>query len=55
MRWTTDVPVDISTRHRLSLADASAAALAKATKADLVTGDPDFRTLEKEIKIRWVG
>ena len=41
-------------RHRISLADAFAAALAKENKAELVTGDPEFRALEKEIKISWV-
>ena len=32
----------------------TAAALAKEKKADLVTGDPDFKPLEKEIKIAWL-
>jgi len=41
-------------RHRLSLADALAAALAKEKKAELVTGDPEFKALEKEIKIAWL-
>ena len=38
--------------HKMSLADAFAAALAKERKAELVTGDPEFKPLEKEIKIR---
>ena len=37
--------------HKMSYADAFAAALAKAKKAELVTGDPEFKALEKEIKI----
>src|SRR6266566_5642229 len=37
--------------HNLAYADCFAAALAKARKADLVTGDPEFKALEKEIKI----
>jgi predicted nucleic acid-binding protein len=37
--------------HGLSLADAFAAALSKEKKAELVTGDPEFRALAKEIKI----
>jgi ribonuclease VapC len=41
-------------RHRISLADAFAAALAKETKAELVTGDLEFRALENEIKISWL-
>jgi predicted nucleic acid-binding protein len=40
--------------HKLSLADAFAAALAKEKKAELVTGDPEFKPLEKEIKIHWL-
>lgn len=41
-------------RHRISLADAFAAALAKEKKAELVTGDPEFKALEKEIRIHWL-
>jgi predicted nucleic acid-binding protein len=41
-------------RHSLSLADAFAAALAKEQKAELVTGDPKFRDLEREIKVLWL-
>ena len=40
--------------HKMSLADAFAAALAKERKAELVTGDPEFKSLEKEIKIHWL-
>lgn len=40
--------------YRMSLADAFAAALAKEKKAELVTGDPEFKALEKEIKINWL-
>ncbi|MEY4200495.1 MAG: hypothetical protein RLZZ265_2235, partial [Verrucomicrobiota bacterium] len=40
--------------HKMSLADAFAAALAKEKKAELVTGDPEFKALEKEIKIHWL-
>ena len=35
-------------------ADAFAAALAKQRKAEFITGDPDFKRLEKEIKIMWL-
>ena len=40
--------------HKMSYADAFAAALAKEKKAELVTGDPEFKPLEKEIKINWL-
>jgi hypothetical protein len=36
------------------LADAFAAALAKERRADLVTGDLEFKPLEKEIKVQWL-
>ena len=37
-----------------SYADCFAAALAKLRKAELVTGDVDFKQLEGEIKILWI-
>jgi len=37
-----------------SLADAFAAALARERKAELLTGDLEFKSLEKEIKIGWL-
>jgi len=40
--------------YRLSLADAFAVALAKEKRAELVTGDPEFKQVEKEIKIHWL-
>jgi predicted nucleic acid-binding protein len=40
--------------NKMSLADAFAAALSKAKDAVLVTGDPEFRPLEKQIAIRWL-
>jgi stage V sporulation protein SpoVS len=36
------------------LAGAFAAALAKHKKAEFVTGDPEFKSVEKEIKINWL-
>lgn len=39
---------------RLGLADAFAAALAKSRKADLVTADREFKSVESEIKITWL-
>ncbi|MCZ2123452.1 MAG: type II toxin-antitoxin system VapC family toxin [Anaerolineales bacterium] len=41
-------------QHKMSYADAFAAALAKTMKAELVTGDKEFKSLEGEIKIAWV-
>ena len=53
-RSLADLAADFKARHKLSLADAFAAALAKERKAELVTGDPEFKALEKEIKITWL-
>ena len=53
-RGLADLAADFKARFRLSLADAFAAALAKQQKADLVTGDPEFKSLEKEIRIHWL-
>lgn len=50
-RALADVAADFKARFKISLADAFAAALAKEKKAELVTGDPEFKPLEKEIKI----
>jgi predicted nucleic acid-binding protein len=38
----------------MSYADAFAAALAKIKKADLVTGDNEFKALDGDIRISWV-
>ena len=57
------VPVDrelaeaaalLKNSHKLGLADAFAAALAKSKKAELLTADQEFKAVEKEIKINWL-
>lgn len=53
-RRLADLAADFKARFQLSLADAFAAALAKDRKAEVVTGDPEFKPLEKEIKINWL-
>jgi predicted nucleic acid-binding protein len=53
-RSLADTAADFKTSHRISLADAFAVALAREKKSDLVTGDPEFKALEKEIKITWL-
>jgi predicted nucleic acid-binding protein len=53
-RELADAAADLKARFKISLADAFAAALAKAWKTELVTGDPEFAALEKEIKIMWL-
>ena len=41
-------------KGRMSYADCFAAGLAKEEKAELVTGDSEFKQVEGEIKVRWV-
>ena len=41
-RALADTAADFKARHKISLADAFAAALAKEKKAELITGDPEF-------------
>ncbi|HKB57987.1 MAG TPA: PIN domain-containing protein [Lacunisphaera sp.] len=53
-RRLADMAAEYKSQYKLSLADAFAAALAKAKKAELVTGDPEFKALEKDIKITWL-
>lgn len=40
--------------HKMAYADCFAAALARLSDAELVTGDPEFKSLEKEIRIAWL-
>ncbi len=53
-RALADIAADFKARFKMSLADAFAAALARENKAELVTGDMEFKPLEKEIKIHWL-
>jgi predicted nucleic acid-binding protein len=41
-------------QNKMSYADCYAAALAKSKKADLVTGDGEFKPLDGQIKISWL-
>jgi ribonuclease VapC len=53
-RSLADAAAGFRARYPISLADAFAVALAKEQNAELVTGDPEFKPLEKEIKINWL-
>ena len=53
-RELADFAADFKSRFSFSLADAFAAALARKHKAELVTGDPEFKAVEKEIRIAWL-
>lgn len=45
---------ELKARRKMSLADCFCAALAKEKKADLYTGDPEFRAVENDIKLIWL-
>ncbi len=53
-RALADIAAEFKTRFKMRLADAFAAALAKDMNAELVTGDTEFKVLEKEVRIRWL-
>lgn len=42
-------------KYRMSFADCYAAGLARARKATLLTGDPEFRQVEEQVRIQWLG
>jgi ribonuclease VapC len=57
------VPADLQQTHqaaifkatrRMSYANCFGAALASIKNAEFVTGDPEFKEIEKEIKINWL-
>ena len=54
-RELADVAARFKAAHPISLADAFAAALAKARDAELVTGDREFKAVQNDLKkIRWL-
>ena len=68
LRWVREIGIDLvdadieltraaakfKANGGISYADCFAAALARQNKATLVTGDPEFKQLEKEIEIEWL-
>jgi predicted nucleic acid-binding protein len=50
----TRMAATFKARHRMSYADCFAAALAKDRKSDLVTGDKEFKQVEREVTVRWL-
>jgi predicted nucleic acid-binding protein len=49
-----EVAGEIKANKKMSSADCFAAALAKQQKAEIYTGDPDFRAVESDLKIIWL-
>ncbi|HEX9812698.1 MAG TPA: type II toxin-antitoxin system VapC family toxin [Burkholderiales bacterium] len=50
----TRVAAGFKAKRRMSYADCFAAALAKVHKAELITGDKEFRQVENDVRIRWL-
>lgn len=44
----------IKATKRIAYADCFAIAVARLNKAELYTGDPEFKVVEKEIKVAWL-
>jgi predicted nucleic acid-binding protein len=45
----------IKAQHSVSYADAFAIALAQEFQATVLTGDPEFRTVEQFVRVEWLG
>ena len=50
----TKQAAEFKSSRRMSYADCFAAALAKLRKAELVTGDGDFKQVEEDVKVLWI-
>ena len=50
----TRIAADYKSKHKMSYVDCFAAALAKEEKAELVTGDKEFKEVEADIKVNWL-
>ncbi len=50
----TRLAAEFKTNNKMSYADCFAAALAKLRKAELVTGDKEFKQVEGQVKIMWL-
>ena len=50
----TKQAAEFKATKNMSYADCFAAALAKSLKAELVTGDKEFRQVEEDVKILWL-
>ena len=53
-RTLAELAGEMKAVSKMSLADCFAAALAKQRKADLYTGDPEFKAVEKSVKVVWL-
>ena len=52
--WLAREAANFKAGNKLSYADCFAAALARIHKGGVITGDKEFKVLEREIKILWI-
>lgn len=50
----TKTAASFKAKGKMSYADCFAAALAKNKQASLITGDPEFKQVSKDIKVHWI-
>ena len=53
-RPMAEIAAEFKATHKMSLADGFAAALAKQKKAELVTGDTEFKAVARQIDVTWL-
>ncbi len=53
-RTATFLAAHFKARYPISYADAFSAALTKIKDAELLTGDPEFKAIEPEIRVHWL-
>lgn len=46
---------EIKAENKMSYADAFTVALAMMCQGEIVTGDPEFRAVEKKVPLHWIG
>ena len=54
-RDQTRQAAELKAGHPIAYADCFAAALALVRKARIITGDPEFRRLERTVSVLWLG
>jgi predicted nucleic acid-binding protein len=53
-RDLAEVAGQIKVARKMSIADCFAAALAQQTRTEIYTGDPEFREVERDIRVVWL-
>jgi len=53
-RGLAELAGEIKAKKKMSMADCFAAAMALQMNTEIYTGDPEFRAVEKEIRVNWL-